>query len=78
MKLFSRNTKTVELWVVWDDDCNVVADMDRDEARQRLEMEHGPFARELKLTLSIPAPEPIEATLTIDDDTQTASIKVGR
>ncbi len=63
MKLFSRNTKTVELWDVWDEECNVAADMDRDEARQRLEIVHGPVARELKLTLSIPAPEPIEATL---------------
>lgn len=76
MKLFSRSTKAVELWVVWDEECNVVADMDRDDARLRLETGHGPVAREMKLTLQLPLPQPIEADLKVTDETETASIKI--
>lgn len=79
MKLFSRNTKAVELWVVWDEDCNVAADMDRDSARQRLEDDFSnPVAREMRLSLTLPIPAPIEADLTVSDDTETVAIKLGR
>lgn len=73
----TNTSKDVELWLVWNEDGDVVADTDHDTAIERLTDDFGgSVRREMKLTLSIPLPKPIEATINIPETADAATVIV--
>lgn len=69
--------KEVELFLVWNEDGDVVADMDHDTAIERLTDDFGgQMRREMKITISIPLPKPIETKIDIPEETAAATVTV--
>lgn len=61
-------TKDIELFLVWNEDGDMEADMDHDTAIERLNDNFGgSVRREMKLTLTVPLPKPIEAAITLPE-----------
>jgi hypothetical protein len=69
--------KEVVLYVVWNEDGSVEADTDHDVAVERLNDNFGGnIRREMKFTLSIPLPKPIEATVTLHEAADAVTVIV--
>ena len=65
--------------IVWDEDGNVAAHVDAEEAAELLENEsNGKFRRVLALRVSLPSAGPIEMDLDVTDQAGTPVIKAAK
>ena len=69
--------KEVELFLVWNEDGDMEADTDLSVAIERLADNcGGEIRREMKLTVKVPLPKPIEATITLPETADIPTVEI--